>query len=116
MRLRHQLANSLKEKVRLPDFWLNCGVFVLLGLIFLPITLWFAASTQEQSRLLHAMLVLVMATVMLVRYGGVEIKETFNLNPSARRALITCFVILIVQFIGARFAPAPWRCSTPVSR
>lgn len=109
MQLRRQLAASLKEKVRLPDFWLNCGVFALLGFIFLPITLWFTSSAQEQSRLLHALIVLGLATVMLVRYGGVEIKETFNLNPSARRALIICFVILIVQFIGARFAPEQWR-------
>lgn len=109
MQLRRQLADSLKEKVRLPDFWINCGVFTLLGLIFLPITLWFAASAHEQSRLLHAMLVLVMATVMLVRYGTVEIRDTFTLNPSARRALFVCFIILIVQFIGSRLAPEPWR-------
>lgn len=109
MRLRRQLASSLKEKVRLPDFWLNCGVFALLGFIFLPITLWFATSTQEQSRLLNAMLVLVLATVMLVRYGGVEIKDTFSLNPAARRALAVCFVILIAQYISSHFAPEHWR-------
>lgn len=108
MQLRRQLTDSLKEKVRLPDFWINFGVFTLLGLIFLPITLWFAASAHEQSRLLHAILVLVMATVMLVRYGTVEIRDTFTLNPSARRALFACFIILIVQFIGSRLAPEPW--------
>lgn len=109
MQLRRQLASSLKEKVHQADFWLHCGVFALLGFIFLPATLWFAAGTHEQSRLLNAMLVLVMATVILVRFGGVEIKNTFNLNPSARRALIACFVLLVAQFIAARFAPAPWR-------
>ena len=109
MKLRRQLAHSLKEKVRLPDFWLNCGVFALLGFIFFPITLWFTSGAQEQSRLLHALIVLGLATVMLVRYGGVAIEETFHLNPSARRALIACFVILIAQFMGSRFAPEPWR-------
>ena len=109
MQLRRQLANSLKEKVRLPDFWINCGLFALLGFIFFPLTLWFAASTQEQSRLFNAMLVLVLATVMLVRYGGVEIKDTFSLNASARRALIVCFAILALQFIAARFTPEQWR-------
>lgn len=109
MQLRRQLASSLKEKVRLTDFWVHCGVFALLGIIFLPITLWFASSATEQSRLLHALLVLMLAMVTLVRYGGVEIRETFYLNASARRALITCFVILIVQFIGARAAPEKWQ-------
>jgi exosortase/archaeosortase family protein len=109
MKLRRQLASSLKEKVRLPDFWLNCGVFALLGFTFLPVTLWFTANTQDQSRLLHAMLLLVLATVMLVRYGGVEIHETFKLNRSARRALILCFVLLIIQFAGSRIAPERWQ-------
>lgn len=109
MQLRRQLANSLKEKVRLPDFWLNCGVFALLGLIFFPVTLWFTSSAQDQSRLFHALIVLGLATVMLVRYGGVEIKDTLNLNPSARRALIASFVLLLAQFVGARVAPESWR-------
>jgi len=109
MQLRRQLASSLKEKVRFPDFWLNCGVFALLGFIFLPITLWFSANAQDQSRLLHAMLLLVMATVMLVRYGGVEIRETFALNASARRALVLCFVILIAQFAGSKLARDSWQ-------
>jgi exosortase/archaeosortase family protein len=109
MQLRRQLAQSLKEKARLPDFWLSCAVFALLGFIFFPITLWFASGAQEQSRLLHALIVLGLAAVMLVRYGGVSIQETFYLNPSARRALIACFVLLIAQFISSRFAPEPWR-------
>ncbi|MFU8847691.1 MAG: exosortase/archaeosortase family protein [Opitutales bacterium] len=109
MQLRRQLATSLKEKIRLPDFWFNCGVFTLLGFIFLPITFWFTASTQEQSRLFHALVVLGLATVMLVRYGGVEIKDTLSLNPSARRALIASFVLLLAQFISARAAPLEWR-------
>lgn len=109
MQLRRQLASSLKEKVRLPDFWVNSAVFALLGFIFLPITLWFTSSAQEQSRLFHALIVLGMATVMLVRYGGVDIRDTFNLNPSARRALIASFVLLLAQFIGARLAPPEWR-------
>ncbi len=109
MQLRRQLATSLKEKVRLPDFWPNCGVFALLGFIFLPVTLWFTASAHEQSRLLHALIVLALATVMLVRYGGVEIQDTLSLNPSARRALIASFVLLLVQVIGSSVAPNSWR-------
>lgn len=109
MQFRRQLAISLKEKVHLTDFWLNCGVFALLGVIFFPITLWFASSAQEQSRILHALLVLGLATVMLVRFGGVDIREPLTLNQSARRALIASFVLLLAQFTASRFGPESWR-------
>lgn len=109
MQLRRQLAKSLKEKVRSSDFWLNCGIFILLCVLFFPITMWFASSAQEQSRLLHALLVLGLATVMLVRFGGVEIRETLCLNAAARRALFASFALLIAQFIASRLAPANWQ-------
>lgn len=80
-----------------------------MGLAFWPVTQWFTASALEQSRLLHALAVLMLATVMLVRYGGVEIRETFTLNPAARRALIAGFLLLITQFLAARLAPANWQ-------
>lgn len=109
MSLRHQLADSLKEKVRLPDFWLSCGIFALLGLIFFPMTLWFTASAQEQSRLLHALMVLGLATFVLVRYGGVAIQDTLHLNSSAQRALWASFALLIIQFLATNLAPANWQ-------
>lgn len=108
MQLRRQLALSFREKVHETDFWVNCAFFVVLGFVFSNLTLWLVSSTQEQSRLLHALMVLVMATVMLVRFGGVEIKETLSLNPSARRALIASFALLAVQFGAASFAPEKW--------
>ena len=109
MQLRRQLAKSAKKKLRQPDFWVNCSIFALLGFVFVPITLWFTSSAQEQSRLFHALIVLALATVMLVRFGGVEIKDTLSLNPSARRALFASFILLLAQFIGARLAPANWQ-------
>lgn len=109
MQLRRQLAISLKEKVRETDFWVNCAFFVILGFVFSNLTLWLVSSAQEQSRLLNALLVLAMATVMLVRFGGVEIKEPLSLNPSARRALVASFALLAVQFGAAHFAPEKWK-------
>jgi exosortase/archaeosortase family protein len=109
MPLRSQLARSLKERIRSADFWWNCGLFALLGVIFLPITFWFASSAQDQSRLLHAIVVLLLATVLLVRYGGVEIRETFQLNAAARRALIGCCLFLIVQVVASETVPGNWQ-------
>jgi len=109
MPVRRQLLQSFREKKGNPDFWLQLAVFILLGLAFWPITLWFAQGTQEQSRLLHAFVVLIMATVVLVRYGGVEIRDTLNLNQSARRALIASFALLLVNFIGYRAVPDSWK-------
>ena len=109
MPVRQQLLQSFREKKGNPDFWMQIAVFILLGLAFWPITLWFAQGTQEQSRLLHAFVVLIMATVVLVRYGGVEIRDTLSFNQSARRALIASFALLLVNFIGYRAVPDSWK-------
>ena len=109
MPVRTQLLQSFREKKGNSDFWLQLAVFILLGLAFWPITLWFAQGTQEQSRLLHAFVVLVVATVVLVRYGGVEIRDTLTLNRSARRALFTSFALLLVNFIAYRAVPDSWK-------
>lgn len=109
MSVRHQLLNSFFKKKNTAEFWIQLGVFGILGLAFWPITLWFTASAQEQSRLFNALILLGMATVMLVRFGGVEIRETLSLNAPARRALVASFVLLLAQFIGSRVAPAGWQ-------
>lgn len=109
MPVRKQLLHSFLEKKSASEFWIQIGAFVLLGIAFWPITQWFASSAHEQSRILHALLVLSLATVMLVRYGGVEIKNTLSLNPSARRALIASFILLMANFVGHRVTPEEWK-------
>ena len=109
MSVRQQLLDSFLAKKNVADFWIQLGVFGILGLAFWPVTLWVTASAQEQSRLFNALILLGLATVMLVRYGGVEIRETLSLNTSARRALVASFVLLIAQFAGSHFAPASWQ-------
>ncbi len=109
MSVRQQLLNSFLKKKNTSEFWLQLGVFILFGLTFWPVTQWLTNSAQEQNRLLNALVVLGLATVMLVRYGSVEIRETLSLNDAARRALIVSFLLLLAQFIGARVAPAHWR-------
>ena len=109
MSVRQQLLDSFLAKKNVAEFWIQLGVFCILGLAFWPITLWFTASAQEQSRLFHALILLGLATVMLVRYGGIEIRETLSLNPSARRALVASFILLLAQFIGSHVGPASWQ-------
>jgi len=109
MPVRKQLLNSFLEKKETTEFWIQLGVFILFGLTFWPVTQWFTSSAQDQSRLFNALVVLGLATVVLIRYGRVEIRETLSLNPAARRALGVSFILLLAQFIGARVAPASWQ-------
>lgn len=100
MPIRRQLAVSFTEKCRQGDFWLHCVLFGLLGLALWPLTLWFAQTAHEQSRILHALIVLTMASVMLVRFGGVTVERPLELNPSARRALFAAYGLLLLTYLA----------------
>lgn len=100
MPLRRQLAASFTEKCRQIDFWLHCILFGFLGLALWPLTIWFAQTAHDQSRILHALIVLVMASLMLVRFGGVTITRTLELNASARRALFATYGILLLTYLA----------------
>ena len=100
MPIRRQLAVSFTEKCRQIDFWLHCVLFGLLGLALWPLTIWFAQTAHEQSRILHALIVLAMASLMLVRFGGVTITRPLELNASARRALLAAYVILLLTYLA----------------
>ena len=100
MPIRRQLAVSFTEKCRQIDFWLHCVLFGLLGLALWPLTIWFAQTAHEQSRILHALIVLAMASLMLVRFGGVTITRPLELNASARRALLAAYGILLLTYLA----------------
>ena len=100
MPIRRQLAVSFTEKCRQIDFWLHCVLFGLLGLALWPLTIWFAQTAHEQSRILHALIVLAMASLMLVRFGGVTVTRPLELNASARRALLAAYVILLLTYLA----------------
>jgi exosortase/archaeosortase family protein len=103
MPIRKQLGESFIEKRRSPDFWFNCFLYLCLGLAFWPITMWFAQSAHEQSRILHALIVLLVASVLLVRFGHIEIIKPFSLNKSARKFLITAYGLLALGFLARNF-------------
>ena len=97
MPLRQQLLTSLKQQSRTSDFWLHALLYSCMGIAFWPVTRWFVDTAQEQSRIFHALIVLTTATVLLVRFGGVSIREPLELNPSARRSLVMTFGLLMLS-------------------
>ena len=98
MPIRRQLAVSFTEKCPI-DFWLpaSCSAY---GLALWPLTIWFAQTAHEQSRILHALIVLAMASLMLVRFGEVTITRPLELNASARRALFAAYGILLLTYLA----------------
>ena len=112
MPIRRQLAVSFIEKSRQLDFWFNCLLFVLLGAALWPLTMWFAQTAQEQSRILHALIVLSMASVMLVRFGGVTVTQPLELNRSARRALFAAYGMLLLSYVAPLVSHKAKQCQS----
>jgi exosortase/archaeosortase family protein len=107
MPIRQELAASLRSKYRDPDFWLHCLLFALLGVALWPLTLWFTETAEDQSRILHALAVLTLATVLLIRFGHTRVHDTLTLNPPAKRALFTAYGLLAISYIGQNFGGPP---------
>jgi len=108
MPIRRQLATSFSEKCRQADFWLHCALFGLLALALWPLTMWFAQTANDQSRILHALIVLAMASVMLVRFGGVTVERPLELNPAAKRALIAAYIMLMLNYLAPFVTSSGW--------
>jgi len=103
MPIRQQLVDSFREKRGQFDFWLQLLLFAFLGMTLWPVTMWIALSAHDQSRILNALIVLVLASVVLVKYGRIEVRHPFNLNPSARKTLIAAYALLTLSFTIQRF-------------
>jgi exosortase/archaeosortase family protein len=108
MPIRQQLAASFTEKYRQPSFWLHGLLFGLLGAALWPLTTWFAQTANDQSRILNALIVLVAASVLLVRFGGVTVERPLELNASARRALYAAYGLLLVTYLAPTFLHVQW--------
>lgn len=99
MSIRQQILASFMAKRTQTEFWVNCTLYGCMGFAFLPITLWIANTANEQSRILHALIVLVMAIFLLVLYNRIEIKQPLTLNSSARKTLLAAFGLLLLSLI-----------------
>lgn len=107
MPIRKQLSTAILEKVRGVDFWIHVFLYGCLFTALLPITLWVAKTADEQSRILHALIVLLFACVLLIRFGHIEIRAPLNLNKPARNYLYAAFALLITNLIAHQISPAP---------
>ena len=116
MSKRQQIRASFIAKRTQPEFWLNCGLFVCLGLALLPITIWIANTAYEQSRILHALIVLVMAIFVLVFYNRIEIDDPLMLNKSARKALYAAYGLMLFSLIFQKLLPSPLRAASSILR
>ena len=105
MSKRHQILDSFKAKRTQTEFWLNCLLYGCLGVAFLPITLWVANTANEQSRILHALIVLAMAVFALVLYTRIDVTEPLTLNQSARKTLAAAYGILMLSALSPYIIP-----------
>ncbi len=108
MPIRQQLASSFTERYRQPSFWLHVLLFGLLTAALWPLTTWFAQTANDQSRIFNALIVLVAASVLLVRFGGVTVTQPFELNASARRALYAAYGLLMATYLVPMVVDAAW--------
>jgi exosortase/archaeosortase family protein len=102
---RQQIFASFKEKRTHSEFWMNGVLYACLGITFLPITVWVAASAHEQSRILNALLVLVAAIFLLVLYNRIKVEEPLTLNKSARNSLLASYALLSLSVISRQVIP-----------
>lgn len=98
-----QAITALRSKARTGDFWFNCLLYFCLSLALWPVTSWFAQSAHAQSRLLHALLILLAACALLVRFHGVKIENPLSLNKPARQYLWAAFGLLAISFLLRKF-------------
>ena len=108
MPIRKQLAASFRQKYRHQDFWLHCLLLGLLVIALWPLSVWFAQTAYDQSRVLHALAVLCVASVLIVRFGGVEVNNPLEMNPSALRALLAAYGFLIIIILGKYLGLPEW--------
>ncbi len=105
MSKRHQILASFQAKRTQTEFWINCLLYGCLGVALLPITLWVASTANQQSRILHALIVLVMAIFTLLLYTRIDVTEPLTLNKSARKTLIAAYGLLMLSVLSPNVIP-----------
>ena len=105
MPMHQQLAASFKQQRAQLDFWLHCALYACLGLAMLPITQWVATTATQQSRLLHALIVMLAAVGLLVGHSRPAIHAPLQLNNSARNTLLAAYALLALNALGRQYLP-----------
>lgn len=103
MLLRQKLISSFRTKFREKDFWFSVLLFSSLALIFWPLTQWLSQTAHDQSRILNALIILVLAVFSLVYFNRIIVKEPLTLNSHARNNLLLAYFCLLLAFLIGRF-------------
>ena len=106
MAVRKQLAAAFRVKRWQFDFWLQLAVFALLGLALWPVTGWLAQSTLDQSRLLHALIVLLFAGTLLVADQQPPVENALTMGRVAGIAAALSYGLLLLGFLLHTTNPA----------
>ena len=114
MPIRKQLKATLLEKAVSLDFWFPVILYVCLFISLLPITKWVASSTSEQSRILHALIVLLFACALLIRFGNIKMIQPLTFNQPARTYLYIAYGLLITSFTVQLIGPLKESISSSV--
>lgn len=108
MSISRQLTKSFLEQYRCWEFWAHACILCLLIASIWPIASWTVEGAQDHSRLMHAIIVLLLAIAALIRFNGIEIINPLRLNPPAMRALIVAYGLLILQWVARALSQNQW--------
>ena len=104
MSLRQSLYTHFLKRRKESAFWIEAFLYATLFITFGPFVQWLLHTHQDQSRILNALIILVVAILFLIRFNRLEVKEPLVFDREARNSLTLGFLALALSFV-IRFAP-----------
>ena len=86
-------ANSQKTGF---DRILPILIFIVTGLVFLPVINWLTQQTFAHEQLLHAFLVFVLTGALLVYDRHISVRPVFEFSNTSQNVLILSYALLVV--------------------
>ena len=105
MSFKKGLAIAFKDRSCNWEFWLHVTPIALLLFSLGPVTFWTVRNANEQSRLFHAIIVLVTAIAALIRFDDVKTVRLLELNAASKKALVIAYALLALQWILRGIVP-----------
>lgn len=96
MALRIQLLQTLKERIKSPNFWFEWFIISLFLLTFAPVSYWFAENTFSETRVFHSLITLSLAIILLYRFESPTLKNALEFNAHCQKSLKIAFFLLLV--------------------
>ena len=99
MDVHRQFIHAFNNRKSSIDFWAAIALYIFTALAFWPITNWLVNSTIDQSRILHALIVLIIASALLVINENSKIEKPLYLNRYARYSLYATYGTVLLSVI-----------------